>query len=244
MKALFFSVLIPALLPVTLVLIYIWQKDKNEREPLGTVLLTVLFGAAVSLAAGPIELFLEKLLPFFFPKDSVSYSLIENFFGVALIEELLKWLVLMLFIWKNRKFNYSYDGVVYAVSSSLGFAAAENISYILAFGNGIAFSRAIFAIPGHACFGVFMGFFFSKAKISAANEKSFVCPMIMTVAVPTIVHGIYDFLLSPAAESISFSGFFTAYVIIIDILSFILIRNQFKHDKRLFPPNDGMQISR
>ncbi len=233
MKVLFFSILIPALLPVALVLFYVWHKDKNEREPISVILLTVVFGAVVSFVAGPVELAIEKFLVLFLDVDSVGYSLIENFFGVALVEEFLKWLIIMIFIWQNKNFDHSYDAIVYTVASSLGFAAAENIGYIITYGKFVAISRAVFAIPGHASFGVFMGYFIAKAKFASVNEKPRTVKLLLSVAVPTIVHGIYDFLLSPAAENLSFSGFFTAYVVVVDIASFFLIRSQFKHDKIL-----------
>ena len=233
MKVLFFSILIPALLPVVLVLFYVWHKDKNEREPMSVILLTVVFGAVVSFVAGPVELAIEKLLVLFLNIDSVGYSLVENFFGVALVEEFLKWLIIMIFIWQNKNFDHSYDAIVYTVASSLGFAAAENIGYIIAYGKSVAISRALFAIPGHASFGVFMGYFVAKAKLASVNGRPRGAKLLLSVAVPTMVHGIYDFLLSPAAENLSFSGFFTAYVIVVDVASFFLIRSQFKNDRVL-----------
>ena len=233
MKVLFFSILIPALLPVVLVLFYVWRKDKVEREPLGLVLLTVLFGAIVSFPAGPIESFAEKLILMFCEPETISYDLIENFFGVALIEEFLKWLVIMIFIWRNKNFDHKYDAIVYTVAASLGFAAAENVSYIIVYGKEVAVVRALYAIPGHACFGIFMGYFIGKAKYASLHQISKSGKMFLSIAIPTLIHGLYDFLLSPAAETMSFSGFFTFYVIIIDVVSYFLIRSQFKHDKPL-----------
>ena len=133
----------------------------------------------------------------------------------------------------EQNFDHSYDAIVYTVASSLGFAAAENIGYIIAYGKSVAISRALFAIPGHASFGVFMGYFVAKAKLASVNGKPRGAKLLLSVAVPTMVHGIYDFLLSPAAETLSFSGFFTAYVIVVDVASFFLIRSQFKNDRVL-----------
>ena len=80
---------------------------------------------------------------------------------------------------------------------SLGFAGVENVLYVLNAGFGTAVVRAIFSIPGHAMFGVVMGFYLSRAKwaekygqrhrMRAALRRSFF--------VPAVLHGLYDFLL-------------------------------------------------
>ena len=93
------------------------------------------------------------------------YQIILYFVIVAIAEESSKYFFLKKRTWNNPEFNCQYDGVVYAVFVSLGFALWENINYVLSYGFSTAIVRAITAIPGHACFGVFMGVFLSLIHI-------------------------------------------------------------------------------
>lgn len=234
-KALFYFILLPALLPVALIIFYIYSQDKAEREPIRMVLKVMLFGALFSLIDIPVERILQSLIQSNYPGDTVQYELMENFFGVALVEELTKWFVLYFFVWKSRDFDYKFDGIVYAVSASLGFAGLENIIYVINYGTGVAVSRALFAIPGHAAFGILMGYFLSRAKHFSLNGNGFLSTIciILCLVCPICVHGTYDFLLSPAAEAQSFSPYFFVLVVVIDLISFLIVRHESKTDRRL-----------
>ena len=133
MKSILYFILIPALLPVVLILRYVYLLDKNEREPLGFVLKIVVLGAVFSIPCAAVERFMMSLIASVYDPATIDYAWMENTVGVALVEEFSKWLVLMLFVWKNKNFDYRYDGVVYAVSASLGFAALENILYVISY---------------------------------------------------------------------------------------------------------------
>ena len=113
LKGLFYFILVPALLPVVLVLIYVLGKDKTEREPFWVVFLTLILGALFALPDIPLESFADSFISSMFAGYTpVKLALIKNIFGVALIEELSKWLVIMVFVWKLRDFDYRYDGIV------------------------------------------------------------------------------------------------------------------------------------
>ena len=235
MKILFYLVLLPALLPVFLILFYIYGKDKNEREPLSAILITFGLGAAFSFIDIPIERILGQIIYASYGTYSLDYALAENFFGVALVEELTKWAVLMVYVWKLRDFDWRYDGIVYATSSSLGFAGMENIMYVISYGTSVSVGRALFAIPGHAAFGVFMGYFLSRAKHWELKHIPFLKYVVLffSIAIPTVIHGTYDFLLSPAAQEQEFSSYFLIFVLLLDLFSWLTIRHEFKTDRPL-----------
>lgn len=235
MQALMYAVLVPALLPVYFIIRYIYKQDKTEREPLNLVLRVILFGALFSLADIPAEDFAANLIQSFYPGETVQYEIAENFFGVALIEEFTKWIVLFIFVWKARDFDYKFDGIVYAVSASLGFAGLENIIYILRFGTGVAVTRALFSIPGHAAFGIFMGFCLSRAKHCKLEgmEPACIFFMLLSLALPMCIHGMYDFLLSPAAQAQNYTGYFYVLVAVIDVAAWFVIKFESKTDKPL-----------
>ena len=235
MKSILYFILIPALLPVVLILRYVYLLDKNEREPLGFVLKIVLLGAVFSIPCAAVERFMMSLIASVYDPASIDYAWMENTVGVALVEEFSKWLVLMLFVWKNKKFDYRYDGVVYAVSASLGFAALENILYVISYGTGVSIGRAIFAIPGHATFGVFMGYWLSRAKTFWLDGKIIrmrICKLF-SLAIPMLIHGAYDFLLSEQVAELGGQSLFYIYVILLDFFAWRVIKHEFRTDRML-----------
>lgn len=235
MKSILYFILIPALLPVVLILRYVYLLDKNEREPLGFVLKIVVLGAVFSIPCAAVERFMMSLIASVYDPATIDYAWMENTVGVALVEEFSKWLVLMLFVWKNKNFDYRYDGVVYAVSASLGFAALENILYVISYGTGVSIGRAIFAIPGHATFGVFMGYWLSRAKNFWLDSKIIrmrICKLF-SLAIPMLIHGAYDFLLSEQVAELGGQTLFYIYVILLDFFAWRVIKHEFRTDRML-----------
>ena len=235
MRLIFYFILLPALLPVFLILRYVYLLDRNEREPLGFVLKVVLYGAIFSVPCAAAERFLISLISMYYDPATVQFAWMENTVGVALVEEFSKWLVLMLLVWKNKNFDYRYDGIVYAVSASLGFAALENLLYVLNYGTGVSIGRAIFAIPGHATFGVFMGFFLSRAKTFWLDDKKNrmkICKLL-ALCIPMLIHGAYDFLLSDQVAVLGYQYIFYIYVILLDFFAWRVIKHEFRTDRRL-----------
>lgn len=192
-----------ALIPVIGLLIFIYFNDKKEKEPIWLLLLLFGVGAASVASAIVLELIGGLILGAVFPTDSVIKGTLDAMLIVAPAEELGKFIVLRSITWKNKHFNYSYDAIVYAVFVSLGFAALENITYVFGSGVGTAFLRMFTAVPGHACFGVFMGFFYSKAKYASLTNKKGACTGFTALAIllPIIIHGIYDAILMGGGSS-------------------------------------------
>ena len=184
-----------AILPIMGLCYFIYAKDKTS-EPKGLLALIFFLGL---ISVIPV-LICELVFGFVFPMDNVKGFLptfINVFFGVALIEELFKWLITKFAGYDNKEFDEVYDVIVYAVFASLGFACFENIMYV--FSNGLvnAIFRALLAVPGHTCFAISMGYFFSKAKVGQinGNKKIHVKNMILSFIVPIVLHTLYDSLL-------------------------------------------------
>jgi RsiW-degrading membrane proteinase PrsW (M82 family) len=136
--------------------------------------------------------------------------------------------------WSSWEFNCQYDGVVYAVFVSLGFALWENISYVMMYGFGTAIVRAVTAIPGHACFGVFMGIFYGIAKrLDYRNENvgSKLC-RIFAVVIPALLHGAYDYIAT--MESQDGNGYFIGFVAVMFLLSYVLVGRTAKADRPIY----------
>ena len=152
------------------------------------------------------------------------------FLVVALAEEGCKYICLKTFSWKHAEFDCNFDGIVYAVFVSLGFAALENIMYLQNFGLSIAFSRAILSIPGHMTFSIFMGHHYSKAKKAMIYNRPDESKQhsINALVTAVLLHGFYDYCLMSNFEILYYVFF--VFVVILDIVSIKKIKTEAAND--------------
>lgn len=183
------NLLFVSLSPVLIIALYIYSRDKYEREPLPVLLRAMLAGIAIVLPVIIIERILSSPSE---GMDGLSYAAYTAFIVAGLTEEAFKYFAFYLFFWKNKNFNEKFDGIIYAVYIALGFAAVENVFYVFTGGVGVGMVRAVTAVPAHAFFGVTMGYYFSKAKFSSRHKSLF---MAMAFIMPFLFHGLYDFVL-------------------------------------------------
>lgn len=225
-----------AILPVIFILRYIYNKDQNpEPKKLVNKMFWWSFGG--TFFAVILELLIEPILP-----TENSKSLFELFFaifiGIAFVEELLKWLVVKTKGYGHEEFDEVYDAIVYSVYASLGFACIENILYVFTGGIETGILRAILSVPGHACDGVFMGYFFGLAKQNAVKEgksKEGIY-LFLSLFMPTLLHTVYDFLIF-GIDDFHFSPFlFYGFVLVQYIFTFVLIKKVSKKNIRLKEP--------
>ncbi|MBO4682114.1 MAG: PrsW family intramembrane metalloprotease [Clostridiales bacterium] len=228
-----------ALIPVIGLLVFIYFKDKKEKEPVGFLVALFFAGMGSIITAIIAEALGELILNVVIPSESAIKQVLVAMIIVGPAEEIGKYLVLRLITWKSRHFDYSYDAIVYAVFVSLGFAALENVVYVFGKGGlGTALMRMFTAVPGHACFAVFMGFFYSKAKHASLTNKKGKSAGFKALAmlVPIILHGIYDAILmgAGATDEDLIAGvsllFWIVYVIALFVASFIIVIISSKHD--------------
>ncbi|MFC5195851.1 PrsW family intramembrane metalloprotease [Bizionia hallyeonensis] len=179
-----------AIAPVCIIILYIYLKDKYEKEPKLLLFYSFLFGAFVSVILTTILYILFDYY-FFLDKASVLHMFIRAFFVVGLTEEFSKYIIVRYYAQPKDAFNEPFDGIVYAVMVSMGFAATENIMYVLEGGFEAAFLRAFTAIPAHATFGILMGYYMGKAKFSKNKRLLNIFGLMLAI----IFHGAYDFFL-------------------------------------------------
>ena len=190
-----YIILLIALLPVVILVYYIYHKDKKSPEPTGQLIKAFLFGIlsvpvsfCISIPLGIIGLYPVEA-------TSILGSVSTAFLGAAIPEETAKFIMLWLLLRKNPYFDEKMDGIVYAVCVSLGFAALENIMYLFTNAESyvsVGIARAIFAVPGHFCFGILMGYYYSLAKFYPKTPKK---NKALILVAPIIVHGLYDTIL-------------------------------------------------
>jgi len=172
--------------PGLALLSYFYLKDQYESEPVPLVLRSFIFGA---LLVFPI-MFIQYVLDVEAVFDSqFLYTLV----AVGFLEEFFKWFILFFTIYQHIHFNEHYDGIVYGVAVSLGFASLENILYLFANGVQHALGRAILPVSSHALFGVIMGYYLGKGKFTVRKHR----PkwIVMSCTIPILLHSIYDSIL-------------------------------------------------
>ena len=219
-----------AVIPAIVLLIKVERADRLEKESTGLLVSLVLFGIASTAIASLLERVGMAILDSVFQYESLLYNVLLYFGVVALAEEGAKYVLLKRRTWRNPEFNCQFDGVVYGVFVSLGFALWENIGYVAMFGLSTAAVRAVTAIPGHACFGVFMGVWYGMAKRrEGAGDLAGAKRMrVRALMIPALLHGFYDFAASSESETMNLVFF--GFVIIMFITAYRLVKHVSAND--------------
>ena len=203
-----------AVVPAIILLVKVNKADRLEKESTSLLVSLVLFGIASTALAALSERIGIGILDRIFPNENVLKNIILYFVVVGGSEEGAKYLLLKRRTWYDPEFNCQFDGVVYSVFVSLGFALWENIGYSAMYGLSTALMRAVTAIPGHACFGVFMGVWYGMAKRydnAGYPENAAICRK-RAFYIPLILHGIYDF--TATYENMLMGMIFTAFIVV------------------------------
>ena len=214
-----------ALIPAIVLCVYVFIKDRVEKEPIGLLLLLLGLGVVSCFPAAEVEGWLIGAIDDIFsgfgtnvngtvllPDDIYKiYNAVKCVFGIALVEEGFKFIFMFFVTRNNKNFNSLFDGIIYSVFVSLGFAAYENVMYVLEYGWQTAIMRAFMSVPGHMFFAVIMGYYYSLWHMSCkardiernlksknlitknAPEFSGKSYMAMCLVMPIVVHGIYDY---------------------------------------------------
>lgn len=185
---LLFSILIAAVAPGFALLTFFYLKDKYDSEPLHLVLKMFFLGFLIVV---PVMIIQRGLVIWLGEGSFVSAFIVS-----AGIEELLKWIVLFYFIYHHAEFDEPYDGILYAVAISLGFATVENVMYAMS--NQVFFGtlllRGLLPVSGHALFGVMMGYYLGLAKFTKQWKSRRI--LLYSLLIPWVWHGVYDWILA------------------------------------------------
>lgn len=186
-----------AIIPALFLIRYIYKMDRLEREPVDLIIALIVAGIVSAFLAMALEQIGDFAMGIFGVSPETYFGAFIQFFViVGPAEEFAKYTMMYRNTWKNKEFNCQFDAVVYAVTVSLGFALIENIIYVFRYGLSVALLRAVTAVPGHACFGVFMGVWYGVAKKKELDgdyaSSSFFRKL--SVILPALIHGLYDFI--------------------------------------------------
>jgi protease PrsW len=203
------NLLLVALAPGLVIALYIYMRDKYEREPFKLVASTFGLGALAAVAAA----FIETAFPDGGKHATLLATAANATLVVAPVEEILKFLVVWLIAYRAPAFNEPFDGVVYCMMASMGFATLENIAYVIDGGMGVGIERAIISVPGHAAYAAIMGYYMGRAKFDTSGKR--VHLMLTGLVLAILAHGVFDFgLLSHTGTGIICTAIIFVFAII------------------------------
>lgn len=174
-------------IPAVVLMAMVARFDARRPEPKKQLYLATALGGLSTIPVIVVQLLLEKLNP-----GGVPGALYTAFFVAALTEELAKALVLYFAVWRHPAFDERLDGIVYATRAGLGFALVENVGYLLGAQSlsgffGIFVLRAVLAVPGHAIYAGFMGYWAARKKFDGQGAG-----LWGGLGIAIFLHGAYD----------------------------------------------------
>ena len=216
-------IIITALLPALLLGWWIYRKDSAHPEPPKMLYKAFLYGVGSAFVSLLISTVMTIMGIMVYDLGSFGGAVSTALFAAALPEEVAKLTMLWLLLRKNPHYDEYLDGIVYAACIGLGFAGTENVLYLLQsddwVGTGIV--RGLTAVPAHFAIACAMGYFYSKRHFGDRSNLTMVC----ILAVPVIIHWVYD--------ALAFSeGIYPALSVLFNILFILLIWRVYKSTMR------------
>lgn len=219
-----------ALAPGAAIGLFIWLRDKYDREPLKHMFISFMLGVLCAIPAVILSIFLGMFIPVDYQNifSVAIYALIV----VAFAEEFAKFLILRFYAYRQKEFNEPFDGIVYGAIISLGFAGIENILYVVDGGMQVGIMRMFTAVPAHASFGIIMGYYFGLAWRHKDKAKAYKLKGLLAAI---FLHGLYNFFLMqesyPAFWFLSFVGLAISIRLCFKAMKAHSERSPFKDDK-------------
>jgi RsiW-degrading membrane proteinase PrsW (M82 family) len=187
------------ILPSVVWLLFYLRSDVHP-EPKSMVLKIFFFGMLSALPA----VFIEKGISEELKTLSLSpflMSFLNNFIGVAAVEEGIKYLVVRGKVLKNPAFDEPIDAMLYMIIAALGFAAVENILILLQLASTLLLGQALLflvlrflgATLLHALSSAVVGFWLAHSFIKYKTEKLRLISIGLLMAVG--LHGLYNFFI-------------------------------------------------
>lgn len=238
--------------------IYVYAKDKVEKEPITLLATLFLAGGAAYILSYYIEnIILNAFDSLFFEKYTVYNSLFGTrnwtngtaeffhrflcaFLGIAVAEELFKWLVLFFITFRNKNFNCYFDGVVYSVFVSAGFALGESIRFAIANSWNVFIGKLVISLPVHMLLGIITGFLYTswhtKDIADRAENKMIkkgvlkydilrkpVPALLLSIFVPVLIHTVYAYVSLLKNDDYGFVFYAVSFLILCGCFIYIRV---------------------
>ena len=193
-----------AVAPALLILWLVIAADERPGPPL-KIWTAFLLGAASISLLGVVRAPFAKLLAT--PERAWVAEVLRSVFGVALPEEAVKILVIVAvaMLARRRRFADPMDTVVYGAAAGLGFAAYENLAYLVQHAEmwrSLAALRSVLTVPFHGALGVMAGAYLAIARSGTAlganrhhRDWARISSWILMLMGPLALHAAFDFPL-------------------------------------------------
>ncbi len=209
----------------------LYREDRKRPEPFWMVLLAMGGGIGAFFLADRVE---SRLLPFGVNTDA---SLLERarlaFLIAGPVEELAKFLAILILIWPWTHFDETVDGIVYAAAAGAGFALWENFAFMSAEGGSVILARGPIATGAHVLFSVIWG----GALGFAGHLKRWPERLLhvgVGLVLASVVHGAFNFITFAAGQEITV-WHARAYQVALVAVSALFLRWRIRHALTLFP---------
>ena len=218
-----------AIAPGIAICLFIYLKDKYNREPFWLMVFSFIMGMLAIIPAVVLQIAFTKPVERIMG-EGIYFVAVFSYLIIALSEEGSKFLALRFIPYRRKAFDDPFDGIVYAVMVSMGFATLENIGYVTNYGLSTGITRMFLSVPAHATFGVLMGYHVGLAKFDPANKRRH---MVLAIFWPVLFHGTFDFFLFVGKTWLYFAGAVVSFIVAVR-LSLKLIRKKQEISKNHF----------
>jgi len=181
------GLVVVAIAPIVFMAWFVYTRDRYEPEPRRLILRTFLVGAVLVVPVAFAEMIGSFILP---PSDDPVTLVLHFLIVVALVEESAKYVAVRVSAYGTREFNEPMDGLVYGAIAALGFAAPENLIYVLSRGLTTGIIRAILSVPGHVLWGAIIGYYLARQKFGASRSSA-----LQGLSYAVILHAVFDLSL-------------------------------------------------
>jgi RsiW-degrading membrane proteinase PrsW (M82 family) len=191
-----------AVAPALLVLWLVIAADERPGPPAKVWLAFLLGAASISLLGVARAPFMSILN---LPGNPLTTQVLHSVFGVAAPEEVVKVLVIVAVSARRRRFADPMDTVVYGAAAGLGFAAYENLAYLLQHQDiwrSLAALRSVLTVPFHGSLGIIAGAYLAIARSGTAlgahrhhRDWARISSRILILLGPLALHAAFDFPL-------------------------------------------------
>jgi protease PrsW len=203
----YLSLFIFAITPSFIWLLYFLKKD-NQKESKHLLLFAFSGGVTVALITRSLQILAYPSIPFLiekFPIFLLSVLFFYHFIIVALNEEFFKYLFVLMIAKTRTDIDEPIDFVIYMITVAMGFAAMENLIYLLSYENIgdmalLSSARFITATLLHALASGILGVFLACRVL--LNKKIM---MFFGIFIATIIHGMYNIIVIRFGEDKPFS---------------------------------------
>lgn len=198
-----------SLLPCFCLLAYILYMDRRDPLPFDLLMKVAGLGALTVIPAAIIE---NMLL---IPGSALTRPLFQAFLVLAPLEELCKIWVVFRLAWHHPAFDEENDGIVYAGMSALGFAAMNNVRYLLEHGFAGGTMEGLLSGPMHVVAGIIAGYQLGQAHFTddPAQRRSHIWKGFVGAVV---LHAIFEYFLQTGKPEMALFvlplGFFQLWI--------------------------------